>query len=356
MPARPANLHQWGAVTLFHGLPSDRVRAIAQDADGAMWFGTDAGLVRYDGRRTQTVSEAGLAAGRVHALHFDAGGALWVGTDAGAVVRTAGGEFKRVEETEGKSVTAVADAPFEAPERGRVLMTSNAGAVFDCRVRADGSLDVRAIEDRLLRGTAAAGGDDRSALELTGVVAIDRDIFLVATRGRGLLAVEGGAVREVAGRTRTFFVEALERDAQGGVWYGAQTTADDSGVYEVSGRRDGSTKVLAGATGTVTALRFDRGGDMFVATDGRGVFRHRGRRRLEHFTFAGTAGGLRSDRVYSIFIDREGVAWFGTDRGVCRYDPHGLRNESLSADAESNFVRALFQTADGRLLAGTNRG
>ncbi len=29
------NLHRWGAVTLFHGLPSDRVNAIAEDSSGA---------------------------------------------------------------------------------------------------------------------------------------------------------------------------------------------------------------------------------------------------------------------------------------------------------------------------------
>src|SRR5438105_4419246 len=39
-PTPPLTLHQWGAVTLFHGLPSDRVHAIAQSQDGAMWFGT----------------------------------------------------------------------------------------------------------------------------------------------------------------------------------------------------------------------------------------------------------------------------------------------------------------------------
>src|SRR5687768_9581924 len=51
-PTPPLTLHQWGAVTLFHGLPSNSVRAIAQDADGVMWFGTDGGLAKYDGRRT----------------------------------------------------------------------------------------------------------------------------------------------------------------------------------------------------------------------------------------------------------------------------------------------------------------
>jgi len=35
-PTPVTGLHQWGAVTLFHGLPSDRVHAIAQDTDGSM--------------------------------------------------------------------------------------------------------------------------------------------------------------------------------------------------------------------------------------------------------------------------------------------------------------------------------
>ncbi|HEX8476635.1 MAG TPA: two-component regulator propeller domain-containing protein [Pyrinomonadaceae bacterium] len=359
--AQTTNLHQWGAVTLFHGLPSDRVRAIAQDADGAMWFGTDAGLARYDGRRTQTVAEAGLEARRVLALRFDTSGALWIGTDAGAVVRLAGGEFRRITETEGKTVTAIATDTDDgaAAARGRVVLATNAGVIFDCRMQGDNTLAVRAIEDRLLLGV---GADNRLPLELTSVrVAGER--VLVGTRGRGLLAVENDAVREVLSRPRAFFVEAIERDPRGdgsgsggGFWFGAQTTSGDSGLFEVLNNLQRPSKVVGGATGTVTALRFDERGDLLVGTDGEGVFRYRGRQRLERFTFEGTAGGLRSDRIYSIFIDREGVAWFGTDRGVCRYDPHGLRNESLAGEAQSNFVRVLFQTREGRLVAGTNRG
>ena len=64
-PTPLTGLHQWGAVTLFHGLPSDRVHAIAQGPDGSMWFGTEAGLAKFDGRRTQTMTISGLQGGRV---------------------------------------------------------------------------------------------------------------------------------------------------------------------------------------------------------------------------------------------------------------------------------------------------
>src|SRR5215211_6297746 len=105
---QPASLHRWGAVTLFHGLPSDQVRAVAQDAEGVMWFGTDAGLARYDGRRVQSVTTEGLAGPRARALASDEAGALWVGSDAGAFVRAAGSqEFRSVAELRGKSVMAV---------------------------------------------------------------------------------------------------------------------------------------------------------------------------------------------------------------------------------------------------------
>src|ERR1043165_4777015 len=83
-PTPPLTLHQWGAVTLFHGLPSDRVHAIAQGPDGAMWFGTDSGLAKYDGRRMQSMTVEGLMSKRVLALRLDQDGALWVGTETGA--------------------------------------------------------------------------------------------------------------------------------------------------------------------------------------------------------------------------------------------------------------------------------
>ena len=96
--------------------------------------------------------------------------------------------------------------------------------------------------------------------------------------------------------------------------------------------------------------------EVLGSTDGRGLFRFSDAKKVQRFTFDGTAGGLRSDHVYAIFQDREGVIWFGTDRGVCRYDPNAARVEAVGNSPESNFVRTLYQTTSGHLLAGTNRG
>lgn len=356
-PPLASNLHQWGAVTLFHGLPSDHVRAITQDSDGMMWFGTDGGLVKYDGRRIQRLATDGPAARRVLSLNLDSDGVLWIGTDAGAA-RLMNGEIKSITETQDSAVTAII-----TPEAGRALMTSEQGEIFDCSTARDGSLSVHQIApgDHPLLTIESRG---HVPLRLTSLALID-DTLIVGTRSRGLLAIDAtqmkaGAtrtpdlVKEILSRPRTFFVEAIETDARGRLWFGAETSAEDSGFYDsVDLMRP--QKIGAGM-GAVTALKADARGNIWVGTDARGAFVYRDGRKTDQFTFESTGGGLLSNHIYSIFIDREGVAWFGTDRGVCRYDPHALHVEAISSDADGNFARALFEASDGTLLCGSNKG
>jgi ligand-binding sensor domain-containing protein len=54
-PSRPLARYQrerWGGE---EGFPGGGVHAIAQDADGYLWLGTEKGLVRFDGREFNVV-------------------------------------------------------------------------------------------------------------------------------------------------------------------------------------------------------------------------------------------------------------------------------------------------------------
>jgi signal transduction histidine kinase/ligand-binding sensor domain-containing protein len=340
--ARVKNLHQWGAISSFHGLPSDRVRAIAQDSAGVMWFGTDQGLARYDGRRVQAVVSEGLPAGRVLALKVDADGILWVGTESGAA-QFLNDDFRNVGEIAGKAVNAIV-----APEAGRVVLSTAQGLIYECRHRnADAALSVKQIPNQSLLSAAV---DQPGALNITSL-AVYEGKLLAGTHSRGLLAIEGFEAKEI--QHRPFFINALVADGAR-LWIGARAKSDESGLYMAD--RDGRRSKIDVNTGAALALGLDDRGDLWVGTGGRGAFRYRGTLQLDHFTFEGTAGGLRSDDIYVVFVDREGVVWFGTDRGVCRYDPRSPRIEDVSADKQSNFVRTLYQTRDGKLLCGTNRG
>lgn len=342
--ARVKNLHQWGTVSSFHGLPSDRVRAIAQDRAGVMWFGTDQGLARYDGRRVQAVVSEGLPAGSVLALRVDADGTLWVGTESGAA-QFLNEDFRTIKELSGKAVTAVL-----APEPGRVILSTTQGLIFECLRSPDATLSVRQIPNQAL---PSADADHPGSLKITSL-ATHEGKLVAGTHSRGLMTIEGVEAKEMQSRPRAFFINALATDAGGDLWIGARARRDQSGLYRASDPlRPAKIDV---STGSVTALGLDGRGDLWVGTGGRGAFRYRGTQQLDHFTFEGTAGGLRSDDIYVVFVDREGVVWFGTDRGVCRYDPRSPHIEDVSADKQSNFVRTLYQTRNGKLLCGSNRG
>jgi signal transduction histidine kinase/ligand-binding sensor domain-containing protein len=357
-PTPPPNLHQWGAVTSFHGLPSDSTHAIAQTEFGVTWFATDGGLARYDGRRTNAINAEGLPPGRVLALKADESGALWIGTDNGAA-RLTNSKFETIKETAGKVITTII-----TPQPGRAIMASETGQIFDCQVKQPAArsetnqlsqgespfFSVRTIPDQPLQ---SADKDHPGPLKITSLALVGEKLY-AGTQSRGLIVIENGEAREVTSKPRSYFVNALEVDSHGRLWTGARARAEDSGLFD---NDDPLKPAKANAsTGPVTAITRGSRDDIWVATDGRGVFHFQDRKPIEHFTFEGTGGALRSDHIFGVFVDPEEVVWFATDKGVCRYDPHAMRAENITDDSGTNYVRALWRTSRGRLLAGTNSG
>jgi signal transduction histidine kinase/ligand-binding sensor domain-containing protein len=335
------NFHQWGAVSIFHGLPSDGVRAVVQDKNGVMWFGTDGGLARYDGRRVQSVALQGVNSERILALKIADDGAIWIGTNAGAL-RFLNGKYELVNETLGKSIVSIIIL-----NNGKIILASADGQLFECS-QSEKLLSVRTLLPQQIFAQNLAKKE-----RVTSVIA-EGNGFLLGTEGRSLIKVENDAANEFFSRPRPFFINDLLRDRKGDLWLGGQTKPEDSGFYLST---DIARPVKIGVEiGTVTALGEDANGDIWVGTLERGVFQFRGAVQINHFTFENTAGGLRSNKVNTIFADREGVIWFGTDKGVCRFDASSPFNQMLSADGNSNFVRTLFRTKSGEILVGTNRG
>jgi len=190
-------------------------------------------------------------------------------------------------------------------------------------------------------------------LKLTSLAKVGDKLY-AGTQSRGIIEIQNGEAKEVVSKPRSFFINALETDVHGRLWVGARGGKDDSAIFDQS---DPLKPARANAaTGPVTAIAHGAGEDIWVATDGHGAFLFQNGKAVEHFTFEETGGALRSDHVYGVFVDAEQVIWFATDKGVCRYDPHAVRTEAISSDANANYVRALWLNAKGGALAGTNAG
>ncbi|MDQ2745813.1 MAG: hypothetical protein M3T96_00950 [Acidobacteriota bacterium] len=330
LPPTAQNFHQWGAVTLFNGLPSDNVRAVAQTPDGILWFGTDSGLAKFDGRRVEFVALENFPASRVLTLAADDAGALWIGTEAGAG-RFYNGRFYPISETAGKAITSIII--------GENIKLISSDTIFTAHQKPDGALEIAV--------------SDAHNLQIAAARKIGGGKYIYGSRGRGLI-VENGEFQEVMSRPRPFFVNALETDANGILWIGANSEKGGSGLFQA---KDFFHPVNIGENlETVTAFGKSANGDFWVGTEKHGLFHFRGTRQLENYTFENTAGGLRSNKIYAVFVDREGVLWLGTNRGACRFDVSSPFNQTLSEDANANFVRTVYLGENGQIFAGTNRG
>ena len=318
-----------------------------------MWFGTEGGLAKFDGRRTQTINDQGLPSGRVMALQTDHDGTMWIGSETGAAWFD-GTQFLKVFETVNQPVSAIAIA-----EKGVAVIATEQGRLFESRVKVETTtvdekpVSRRFIESRELLNKPLESADrDRSGpLPITSI-SLAEGRMLIGTLSRGLMEVNNGEARPVQMRPMVYFVNAVERDKNGKLWIGARAGKEAPGAS--TGDEPAALRRTEAPTGPVLSLK-SIDDEVWIGTDGRGVFRV-SQSKTQRFTFDGTAGGLRSDHVYAIFPDREGVIWFGTDRGVCRFDPQAPRVESVGNSSDSDFVRTLYQTSSGRTLAGTNRG
>lgn len=337
LPA-PLNFHRWGSITLFNGLPSESVRAIAQTSDGVMWFGTDNGLARFDGRRIQKLSLGDPKADRIRVLRATGAGELWVGT-ADGLYRYEHLGYQRVADTAGLPITSL----YIGEE---IVFGTGTGTVMKIVRGENGEFRCEPLI------SAPILGDNGSPLGITGVAIRDR-VVLASTAGRGIFEISEGRASELSISPRPIFVNALEADDGGRLILGADAGTGQSGIYEYAAGSSG--KRIAAGTGIVLAVEADNE-NVWVGTERNGLFRFDESGLAANHTFANTSGGLRSDYIFTLFTDREGVLWIGTNRGVSRFDPNGPYQETVSDSPNGNFIRSLFRTAGGKILAGSNRG
>ena len=304
-----------------------------------MWFGTDNGLARFDGRRVQNFSFGSADANRVTALKTDTTGQLWVATAKGAFVYSENG-FQAVDGTQGVGVTAILSGQ-------EVFLGTDSGFVFRAKANESGTL----AAEKLFPDPVLA--DDSNPLSITSLVENEGKL-LAGTSGRGVFVIKPGSVSEYPTAPRPIFVNSLANSETGKLWLGTDAAKGLSGIYTV----EGGTRVqrVAAPTADVLALEANESG-LWAGTERYGLFRVAESKLTKNYTFENTSGGLRSNTIFTLFTDREGVIWIGTNRGVSRFDRLGPYQQTVSDIPNSNFIRTLFQSGDGRaLFAGSNRG
>ena len=106
------------------------------------------------------------------------------------------------------------------------------------------------------------------------------------------------------------------------------------------------------ANDAILSLFEDREGDMWFGTESSGVTVLRNP-KITTFT---TKEGLTNDLVRCVYQDRSGAMWFGTNGGLTKMAGGVMSRLTVADGLSSNLIFALAETVDGDLLIGTQDG
>ncbi|MBS1601878.1 MAG: hypothetical protein JST42_04370, partial [Bacteroidetes bacterium] len=353
------------------GLVSNSISAILKDRYGWMWFATSDGLNRFDGSnfkvyRHKAGDTTSLRANEVLALHEDRAGNLWIGTSGGALSL-----YDRKKDAFINFPSSGVAGALTPSALVRSIASDGEGRIWMAQFEAPYVLDPRTGHiEKLDLGASSPGssqnitlncvfGDSRNRMW----VGTDHGLFLYQPEKHGFrqyrhLESDPGSLVEDD-------VHALAEDREGNLWIGT-----DSGLCRMKGGAEGSFSygssgrdaVLAG--GVINSIAADKDGLLWVGTmAGLHVLDPQTGHAIVYQPEQGNPYSLASKAIRCIFIDNEGIYWFGTFRaGISRYDRNlNLFNAKLNdafhdGGAESTVVTSFEERPDGNLWLGTDGG
>jgi signal transduction histidine kinase/ligand-binding sensor domain-containing protein len=350
-PATPLGRLGRQAWTIETGLPQNTVPVLLQSHDGFLWAGTELGLARFDGVSFRVLDHAATAAfpdAEIRCL-LDANGdgGLWIGTGDGLVLLKNG-------------KATLLTTHHGLPDNSiRGLAQTSDGAVWVWTEAGLAHWDGSRFQPATAENGWPGNGITSLAADMTGRLWVGTTHGAAVLRG-GHWHPGPGAVAEATqkGANRRDYdqLSLVKATAAGDVLVSSRT-----GIFLAhSGEW---TEVLAKAALPADGISF-----LDLLTDGTVVAASKssvilapGRQFTGRPTEAFTVSKeLPGSRIESMYADREGCVWVGTNRGLARIstNDHGGKEAKVQLmpptdPLASNAVVSLLEDREGDLWVGT---
>ncbi|MBC8166045.1 MAG: hypothetical protein H7Y20_09245 [Bryobacteraceae bacterium] len=311
---------RWGP---GQGFPKGPVYAFTQTADGYLWIGTEAGLVRFDGLNFRLISDQSVSITNVLGLTADGENNLWVRLTGPTLLRFRDGVFEDSVSRLGMPYSFVTSIS-RANDGGLLVSRLQNGAV---KYRS-GKFEVLASTRPLSRSPVISLAQSASG-----------DVWM-GTRDAGLFRSSGSQVFAGAKSLEETKINCLLPDGERNLWIGT-----DHGIALWNGSEVTSGGVPEDQNDFQTlALARDRDANIWVGTDARGLLRvnAHGVSYLNGRNGSGPA-------VTAIFEDREGNLWIGSPNGIERLRDSAFVTYSPSEDLPTDGSIPLFVDSENRL-------
>jgi ligand-binding sensor domain-containing protein len=294
------------------------IRSIIQDRSGNLWVATiEEGVYRFDGSSfTQITIKEGLCSNTVWSLLEDKSGKIWIGTDEGISV-------------------------FDGKSYSKYAITTPVGKDFSS-------------------STVASSASKTSVWSIMQ----DRSGLIWVGTSEGIYCYDGLSFKDFLKENSEFNKENLQlktigkmlEDQKGNIWFCSGMPGGSEGLCCFDGKSICSTKPAN--NNWVRNILENEHGDLIVATRHAGVGKLIGKTYL-NFT---EQAGIGNASITTIFIDKAGVLWIGTELssadnqehgGLWRYDGTDFRNFTTRDGLIHNGVWSIFEDKEGFLWIGT---
>jgi ligand-binding sensor domain-containing protein/signal transduction histidine kinase len=308
------------------GLSNDFVRKIAEDAHGAIWAGTDNGLLHLEGDRFVRVDGTqSIPALAVHAVYFDRGGRLWAG---------------------GSKLLCL--------EGGRATEYTLPGEASQNRVKsivqtADGSIWVGTVSglNRMLPGGKAFDRVPGVAGTVRVLLQASDGVLWIGTIGQGAFEWNAGKLAQITAPSSLPSNTVLNffEDGEKNLWVGTQ-----AGMLRLTRAQVSIVPLPKANDSDFGTIYRDHDASFWIASTL--LFKMRNGEAVPR-----SLPGLESVHVRNVFRDRSGALWVGTDGdGIFRIAAGITQHLTASDGLSNNFVRAMAQDRDGSLWVAADEG
>jgi len=364
------------------GLTQNQVYGIVQDKKGYLWFGTTAGLSRFDGNTFKNFSQRdGLYRNQVNDLFISKDGTIWVATIGGFSIYK---DNKFTPISLGKNYDAVRINSIEERQDGSIwLGTSGRGII----VYKDGVVSSFDKNQELLHSTVRCIYEDISGTlwiatklgvnyikdgkihtldhpellnaSISHVTGDDSGGIWISTFGKGVCFVKNNNLLQLTTK------EGLETDwiKQAIVDGNTVWLCSKFGFHEIKGNQVAHTfsKKNGLPYNDIKCMLIDNEGNLWLGSNGIGAIKFSGKAFVNYTT----ADGLSDNIILSIDQDKNGNLWLGSyNKGLMIFDPKKERVIKQISNASqdngntiaSSRVWSGIVTQDNTIWIGTEAG
>lgn len=312
----------------FDRFQNPRARTMTVSPDGDLWVGGNEGVIRIPSSSFSQSTLSGLVsyvpgpgkASEINCIRFTRNGTLWVGT-ADGLFRYERDHFVAVG-------PRVATQRIEEAPDGNLLVINGEGF------------------------TEFAGDQIVPHPQLAAQLGVEKEqIFHVLKdrRGNTWYCTFRGVARETNGRIQKLGTYArightafrVHEDPQGTIWIGKE-----KGLFRAT---PAGLELVADEI-PVRSLNNDRDGNLWIGTNGDGLFKFK-EPAVRMFT---TADGLPNPVIKTVIATQDGTVWAGANcGGIARFDGTRFRTYNEKDGLGNSCILALAEDTNGDLWIGT---